>query len=74
MKRLIATSVLLAMISGCGNSKPNVEIETSDKVNPIFGIKYVQVKVKAIEDEVVVEDIVVNRGNCKIENKNALTG
>jgi len=65
---------LTGMLIGCGESEPNIDIETYDKVNQIFGIKYVEVKVKAISDEVTVEDVIVNRGNCKIENKNILTG
>lgn len=62
------------VVSGCLDSKPNVDIETRDKVNPLFGIAYVQVKAKALEDNVTVEDIIVSRGNCKIENVGLLSG
>lgn len=73
MKKLTAIFALTGMLIGCGESKPNVDIETYDKVNQLFGIKYVEVKVKSISDEVTVEDVIVNRGNCKIE-KNFLNG
>ncbi len=74
MKKIVIAFTLTGFLVGCGNSEPNVNIEAFDKVNQIFGIKYVLVKVKAISDEVIVEDVIVNRGNCKIENKNVLNG
>ena len=63
---IVITAAIL--VSGCLDSKPNVDIETRDKINPLFGIPYVQVKARALDDNVTVEDIIVNRGNCKIEN------
>ena len=76
MKTTIITLIAIAaaaMTSGCRDSKPNVDIETRDKVNPVFGIRYVLVKAKATEDNVVVKDIIVNRGKCKIENVDFLS-
>lgn len=69
MKKIALTIALTGLLSACGSSKPNVDIKTYDKVNPVFGIKYVLVKVTATDDSVTVKNIVVNRGNCKIENK-----
>lgn len=74
MKKMAVIFALTGLLIGCGKSEPNVDIETYDKVNQLFGINYVEVKVKAISDEVTVEDIIVNRGNCKIENKNIFNG
>lgn len=74
MKKLAVICALTGLLIGCGESEPNVDIETYDKVNQIFGIKYVEVKVKAISDEVTIDDVIVNRGNCKIENKNIFNG
>lgn len=74
MKKMVAIFALTGLLIGCGESEPNVNIETYNKVNQIFGIKYVEVKVKAISDEVTVEDVIVNRGSCKIENKNFFNG
>ena len=68
MKTILISITGAVVTCGCLNSKPNVSIETRDKVNPIFGIPFVQVKAKALEDNVIVKDIIVNRGNCKIEN------
>ncbi|MBV5311372.1 hypothetical protein [Chromatium okenii] len=49
-------------------SQPAVKIEVYSKVNQIFKVTYIQVKVFSVVDEVVVNDIILNRGNCKIEN------
>ena len=58
MKTILLTIAAAVATCGCLNSKPNVDIETRDKVNPIIGLPYVQVKAKAIEDNVIVEDII----------------
>jgi hypothetical protein len=72
MKKAILASVVITILSACG--KPAVKIESYNRINQIFGIKYVEVKVTSIADEVVVKNIVVNRGNCKIENINYIRG
>lgn len=74
IKKTIITLTIVLTLSACGNSEPPVKIEAYNKINEIWGIKYVQVKVSAIVDEVIVNDVIVNRGNCKIENKNFITG
>ncbi|MCL1091496.1 hypothetical protein L2744_18215 [Shewanella profunda] len=63
MKKLLFTFALLGMISACSDSKPNVEIEVYDRAG--LYMKSIEVKVKAIEDDVIVNDIIVNRGNCE---------
>lgn len=74
MKTKLIAFAAAAMAIGCSDSTPNVDLETRDKVNPLFGIPYVLVKVRALEDNVTVEDLIVNRGNCKIENTDFLGG
>ncbi len=69
--KYIAILIFSFLISGC-NDNPAVKVETYNKVNQLFGVKYIEVKVSSIVDEVVVEDIVVNRGNCKIQNINVM--
>lgn len=73
MKKLGVVAALAGALMGCSNPEPNIEIETFNRVNELFGVKYVEVKVKAIQDQVTVEDIIVNKGNCKIENINDFT-
>ena len=69
MKKTFYLTALLFGLSACSESSPPVKIETFDRVNPIFKVKYTEVKVTAISDEIEVENIVVNRGNCKMEGK-----
>lgn len=55
-------------------TEPNILIETYDRINPTFRIKYVEVKIKSLENDIAINNVIVNRGNCRIENKNFLTG
>ena len=68
MKTLIFILPIILFVSGCGSMEPPVDIETYDRVNQFFGISYVEVKVTSVTEKVEILDIVVNRGNCKIED------
>lgn len=74
MNRGILVMAFSATICSCGDSTPNVDTETYDRVNPFWNLPYVEVKVKAIEDDVTANDIIVNRDSCKLENRNIITG
>jgi hypothetical protein len=70
MKKMAVIFALTGLLIGCGE-EPSVDIEIHDKVDPVFGIEYVEVKVKAISDEVTVKDVIVTnhyKNDCKIEN------
>jgi hypothetical protein len=59
----IAISTLL--ISGCsGPSEPDIEISVNSK-DGLFG-PMVLVNIQAISDEVLIKDLVINRGNCPL--------
>lgn len=45
-----------------------IKVETSNQVHPA-GTRYVTVVVTSLDDSIKVENIDVNRGNCRIENK-----
>lgn len=64
----IPAALACLMLAGCGNSVPLVEVETNDTFNLFWGTPYVEVKVKSLVEKIRVEDIRVNRGNCKPEN------
>lgn len=49
-------------------SQPAVKVETYNKINPIWHLEYILVKIFSVVDEVVINDVILNRGNCKIEN------
>jgi len=65
------TSITLAAIltlSACGDSEPPIKIEAYNEAHPILPYaKYAKIKVSSLIDSVSIEDIIVNRGNCKVE-------
>ncbi|HDS3795052.1 hypothetical protein ACV1MK_24405 [Klebsiella michiganensis] len=50
---------------------PPVKVETSNQVHPA-GTRYVTVVVTSLDDSIKVENIDVNRGNCRIDNQKYL--
>ena len=65
IKALLITLALT--LSGCSESEPPIKIESYDKTNPYnSSVKSVVVKITSKTDEVVIEDVITNRGNCKI--------
>ncbi|MDF1822261.1 MAG: hypothetical protein P1U64_11835 [Alcanivoracaceae bacterium] len=67
MLRTILATLALTALTACSQGEPPFEIETYDRDNQIFGVEYVEVNVIARTDGVEVQDIIVNRGNCKLE-------
>ncbi len=43
MEKMTIIVAFTGRLIGCGDSEPNVDIETYDKVNQLFGINYVEV-------------------------------
>ena len=68
MKNPILLTGMTVLLSACGRSEPPIKIETYDRTNAIFNVPYVEVDVTAVVDKITIENIIVNRGNCKIEN------
>lgn len=65
-KGSILIGLCFGVLAGCGDSEPTVKIEVyENQKNQMFGTRYNEVVVTAIADEVIVEDVIVNRGNCK---------
>lgn len=62
MNKLLVLLILIVMISACGNSKPNVEV--TYEYQTTYGYTYPSINVKAINDIVTVNNIILNRGNC----------
>lgn len=59
--------VLAAALAGCSGLEPPFDIETYDKTNHNFNVRYVEVHITSTTDELEIQDVIVNRGNCKIE-------
>jgi hypothetical protein len=70
MKKIIFLFGISFILSACGNSEPPVKIETYTTENPFWdGIKNIHVKVTSVVDEVTIDKVIVNRGNCKATTK-----
>jgi len=63
--------IALVLLTACGDDipeEPPISIETYDKQAAYYQ-KYVEVIVRAKVDEIEIKDIIVNRGNCKINKR-----
>lgn len=70
----ISLILISSALSGCGNSELPISIDTYNRVNRTFNnFPYVEVVVTAKTDNITIEDIIVNRGNCIMERKNQFT-
>lgn len=59
-------------ISVMAASAPPIKVETSNNIHPA-GTRYVTVVVTSLDDSINVENIDVNRGNCRIDNQKYLS-
>ena len=64
-------ALLLLPASVMAAPTPPIKVETSNQVHPA-GTRYVTVVVTSLHDSVNVENIEVNRGNCRIDNQKYL--
>jgi len=65
MKKLFFALIACSLLSAC--SDPDIEISIYEKHDPLFGIRYELLKIKAIEDDVTIEEVVANRGDCRLQ-------
>jgi len=68
MKAKLAILALGAILVGCGESEPNVNLSTYDDVNSMFSYRFVRAEITATEDDVTVTEVIFNRGNCGTQN------
>ena len=61
-------ALLLLPASVMAAPTPPIKVETSNQVHPA-GTRYVTVVVTSLDDSIKVENIDVNRSNCRIDNK-----
>lgn len=73
LKNCILLLLAAAALAAC-SGKPAVDVATYDKVNQTFNVKYVEVKVTSKVDKIEIQNVVVNRGNCKIEKIREMFG
>lgn len=61
---LSVTGVLWIVMTGCSLTSP-VAIQASEKINPLFGFRYVNLEITSLVDEVEITNVIINKGNCK---------
>ncbi|WP_417355043.1 MULTISPECIES: hypothetical protein [Gammaproteobacteria] len=69
MKKLLLITGLSFFLCACGDSKPPVKIDAFSMPGFFDGTHFPKVQVIAIDDDVLIEDISINRGNCKAINR-----
>lgn len=71
--KIMTLAVMTTATVACSDAEPNFEIELYDKQNSFNGQPYAEVVITARADEVVIEDVIFNRGNCETRYQNVLT-
>lgn len=72
MKKIISVFItLLAVIilSGCGKEEPPVKVELQNAYNPTWGYYYPKITLTSLIDNVEVQNVIVNKGNCEYKNE-----
>lgn len=67
LTRYATAFALIVALAGCADLEPPINVETYDEINRNFNVRYVEVHVTSTTDKVEIQDVIVNRGNCKIE-------
>ena len=68
MKKLLIASLCAIGLSAC-SSDPDFEVTISAERNPFSGGLWENITITAIEDQVELSDVVINRGDCKYSRK-----
>lgn len=71
-KHMLAPALLVLSAHTLAEPAPPIKVETSNQVHPA-GTRYVTVVVTSLDDSINVENIDVNRGNCRIDNQKYLS-
>lgn len=70
-KHMLLPAMFVLSAQALAEPTPPIKVETSNQVHPA-GTRYVTVVVTALDNTVKVENIDVNRGNCRIANQKYL--
>lgn len=63
MKKTFLITTLSCLLCACGDAEPPVKVEAFNMPG-MFGTTYPKVEVTATDDDVAIEKVVINRGNC----------
>lgn len=64
MQKYLAGFALAICLSGCGETPP-FDIDTYDQWDDFYKRSYVKIKISATTQQIEIQDIIVNRGNCE---------
>jgi uncharacterized lipoprotein YehR (DUF1307 family) len=71
MKKIIFILGIVFSLSACGDSEPAVKVTySSEYINEY--VTQTKVKVSSIVDDVIVESVILNRGNCDKQHSQKL--
>lgn len=78
MRNIILSVLLIIFITGCDNSKNNannsnsqeipIEVKVMQAYNQAYGFYYPKLIITSITDDVTVDKVIVNKGNCNFES------
>ncbi|NWA61601.1 hypothetical protein HX773_11965 [Pantoea sp. B9002] len=69
MKYKVLLVLAILLLCACDDEEPDIKVETFNKVNQYINLPYVSVSVSSLVDDIEIQDIIVNRDSCKIENQ-----
>ncbi|MAC34945.1 MULTISPECIES: hypothetical protein [Idiomarina] len=69
MKRALSITLFAGLLTACSDPEPQVSIEAWEHTNRHTGGTYFVIEITSIEEQVTVEDMLVNRGNCDYSDK-----
>lgn len=69
MKYKVLLVLAILLLCACEDEEPDIRIETYNRVNQFINLPYVSVSVAALVEDIEIENIIVNRGNCRMENQ-----
>ena len=64
MKKALSIAMLAGLLGACSDPEPQVSIEVWEHSTRHTNGTYFAVEITSLEDQVSVEDMIVNRGNC----------
>ncbi len=71
LKKTLLLLFAFVLTACSGDYSPSIKIDTYDEYS--HNSAYVEIEITAIVDDVEVQDIIVNRGNCTVFTKNRVT-
>lgn len=69
MKKALSIALFAGLLTACSDPEPQVGIEVWEHSTRHTNGTYFVVEITSLEEQVTVEDMLVNRGNCDYSDK-----